>query len=117
MLVLPTLKTCNCRIVLFQHADLVLETLHCFPFLLVVPILLLGGASKEVVNRKHFYGSIGRVVRQLQQLRRSELFLCLPANDLKGSVGFASEEQALGSLFELGGDRVGHGWGGSSALL
>ncbi|MEG3899212.1 MULTISPECIES: hypothetical protein [unclassified Microcoleus] len=40
----------------------------------------------------------------------------MPANDLKGSVGFAEEEQALGSLLELGGDRVGHG-GGFSALL
>jgi hypothetical protein len=38
-------------------------------------------------------------------------------NDFKGSVGLAEEEQAFGSLFELGGDRVGHGCGGSSALL
>jgi len=98
MLVLPTLKTCNCRIVLFQHADLVLETLHCFPFLLVVPILFLGGASKEVVNRKHFYGSIGRVVRQLQQLDRSEFSLCRPVNDFKGGVGFALGRASLWKL-------------------
>ena len=57
------------------------------------------------------------MIRQLQQLRLGELFLCLPANDLKGSVGFAQEEQTLGSLFELGGDQVGHSGGGSSALL
>ncbi len=57
------------------------------------------------------------MIRQLQQLRRSEFSLCRPVNDFKGSVGLAEEEQAFGSLFELGGDRVGHGCGGSSALL
>jgi hypothetical protein len=54
MLMLPTLKTCKCLLVLLQNADQVLEPLHSFPFLLVVPILFLSGASKEVVNRKHF---------------------------------------------------------------
>jgi len=57
------------------------------------------------------------VVRQLQQLRRSEFSLCRPVNDFKGSVGLAEEEQAFGSLFELGGSRVRHCGGGSSALL
>jgi hypothetical protein len=38
-------------------------------------------------------------------------------NDLERSVGFAEKEQAFGSLLELGGDRFGHGCGGSSALL
>jgi len=44
------------------------------------------------------------MIRQLQQLRRSELSLCRPVNDFKGGVGFAEKEQAFGSLFELGGD-------------
>ena len=57
------------------------------------------------------------MVRQLQQQRLGEFSLCRPMNDFKRSVGFAEEEQTLGSLFELGGDRVGHGSGGSSALL
>jgi hypothetical protein len=30
-------------------------------------------------------------------------------NDLEGSIGFAEEEQTFGSLFELVGDRFGHG--------
>ena len=34
----------------------------------------------------------------------------------KGASVSRSQEQALGSLFELGGSRVGHGGGGSSAL-
>jgi len=56
------------------------------------------------------------MIRQLEQLRRSEFSLCRPMNDFKGSVGLAGEEQAFGSLFELGGERVSHG-GGSSTLL
>jgi len=35
----------------------------------------------------------------------------------KGASVSRSQEQALGSLLELGGDRFGHGGGGSSALL
>ena len=35
----------------------------------------------------------------------------------KGASVSRLEEQAFGSLFELGGDRVGHSGGGSSALL
>jgi hypothetical protein len=89
MLVLPTLKTCNCLLVLLQNADLVLEPLHHFSFFFIVPIFFLGGASKEIINANYFYGGGRRMVRQLQQLRRSEFSLCLPVNDFKGGVGFA----------------------------
>jgi hypothetical protein len=57
------------------------------------------------------------MIRQLQQLRLGELFLCLPMNDFKRRISFAEEEQAFESRRELVGDRVGHGCGGSSALL
>jgi hypothetical protein len=66
---LPALKTCNCRIVLLQYADPVLELLHCFPFFFVVPIFFLGGASKEIINHS-FYGGIGWMFGELQQLCR-----------------------------------------------
>jgi hypothetical protein len=68
MLMLPTLKACNCLLILLQHAHQVLEPLHSFPFLLVVPTLFLGGASKELINAHYFYGGVRRVIRQLQQL-------------------------------------------------
>lgn len=60
---------------------------------------------------------VGSMICQLQQLYRSEFSLCLPVNDFKGGIRFAEEEQAFGSLLELGGDRVGHDCGGFSALL
>jgi hypothetical protein len=70
MLMLPTLKTCNCLLVLLQHADPVLEPLHHFSFLLVVPIFFLGGDRKELINANYFYGGLGWMIRQLQQLYR-----------------------------------------------
>jgi len=59
MLMLPTLKICKCLLVLLQNADQVLEPLHSFPFLLVVPILFLGGDRKEIINAHYFYGGVG----------------------------------------------------------
>jgi hypothetical protein len=79
------------REVLLQHADQVLKLLHSFPFILVVPILFLGSDRQEIINAHYFYGGVGRMIRQLQQLRRSEFSLCRPVNDLKGGVGFALE--------------------------
>jgi hypothetical protein len=70
MLMLPTLKTCNCLLVLLQHADLVLKLLHHFSFFFIVPIFFLGGASKEIINANSFYGGVGWMIRQLQQLYR-----------------------------------------------
>jgi len=67
---LPTLKTCNCLLVLLQHADQVLEPLHHFSLFFIVPIFFLGGASKEIINAHYFYGGVGWIIRQLQQLRR-----------------------------------------------
>jgi hypothetical protein len=52
---LPTLKTCHCRIVLLQNADQVLEPLHHFSFFFI--------------NANYFYGGVGWMIRQLQQLR------------------------------------------------
>jgi hypothetical protein len=109
---LPTLKTCNCLlVVLLQHADLVLEPLHCFPFLFIVPVLLLSGVSQQLINACYFHWGIRRVVRQLQPLRRGEFSRSRPANYLKRGVGLAEEEPALGSLLELGGEGFGHGGG------
>ena len=89
MLMLLTLKTGKCLLVLLKNADQVLEPVHSFPFLLLVPILFLGGASKEIINAHYFYGGVGWMIRQLQQLGLGELFLCLPVNDLEGGVRFA----------------------------
>jgi hypothetical protein len=55
---------------LLQHADPVLEPLHHFSFFFIVPIFFLGGASKEIINGHYFYGGVGWIIRQLQQLRR-----------------------------------------------
>jgi len=57
------------------------------------------------------------MVGELQDLRRGEFSLCLPMNDLKGRVRFASEEQTLGCRRKLGGDGVGHGVGVRSWFL
>jgi len=70
MLMLPTLKTCHCRIVLLQNADRVLEPLHHFSFFFIVPIFFLGGATKEIINANYFYGGLGWMIPQLQQLYR-----------------------------------------------
>jgi len=86
---LPTLKTCNCLLVLLQNADQVLEPLHHFSFFFIVPIFFLGGDRKQIINARYFHWGGRRMVRQLQQLCRSEFSLCLPANDLKGGLGFA----------------------------
>jgi hypothetical protein len=70
MLMLPTLKTCNCLLVLLQNADQVLEPLHHFSFFFIVPIFLLGGDRKEIINANYFYGGLAWMIRQLQQLYR-----------------------------------------------
>ena len=98
MLMLPTLKTCNCLLVLLQYADPVLKLLHSFPFFFIVPIFFLGGASKELINARYFPWGVRRVVRQLQQQRLGELSLCLPVNDFKGGIGFALGRASLWKL-------------------
>jgi hypothetical protein len=56
---------------LLQHADLVLESLHCFPFFFIMPVFLLGNDRKQIINTRYFHWGVSRVVRQLQQLYRS----------------------------------------------
>jgi hypothetical protein len=63
-----------------------------------VPIFFLGGASKEIINANYFYGGVGWMIRQLQQLWRGKFSLCLPVNDFKGGIGFALGRASLWKL-------------------